>query len=296
MTSGLRATGRLAEDVPLGPLTTYKFGGPAKYLITVEGEADLVEAYSIADEEELPVVALGRGSNVVVADDGFEGIVLVAGPALMEREIGVEVVAGSGVPLPVLARESARAGRGGLEFYTGVPGSVGGAVRMNAGCHGSDTRQVLVTALVFDRNELAANELDPDELGLEYRHSDLDDSHYVLRARFRTEPIEPFSGEAEIRRITRWRKEHQPGGTLNAGSVFKNPQGDSAGRIIDAAGLKGLSVGDVSVSERHANFFVAGSDATASDVFRLVGAVQKRIADATGIDLEPEVRFIGDFS
>lgn len=292
----LLADGRLSEDVPLAPLTTYKFGGPARYVVTVEGEQDLLDAHALARDEGIPVVALGRGSNVVVADAGYGGIVLRPGAELSRRSIGETVVAGAGVPLPLLARETARAGRGGLEFFTGIPGSVGGAVRMNAGCHGTETADVLVTARVFDGDELTLADLGPSDLGLRYRHSDLGDLDFVLEARFRTVDRSPEEAESEIREITRWRKEHQPGGTYNAGSVFKNPPGDAAGRIIDDLGLKGLAVGGASVSERHANFFVASDDATAADVHALVMEVRRRVEEATGVMLEPEIRFLGDFS
>jgi UDP-N-acetylmuramate dehydrogenase len=293
----LRAEGRLEEGVRLGPLTTYKFGGPARYLVTVDDQDDLRDAWRIAGLEGIPVITLGRGSNVVIADEGFDGIVLRAGPGLSQRHIdGDDVVAGGGAPLPLLAREAVRAGRGGLEFYTGIPGSVGGAVRMNAGCHGSETKDVLITALVFDASTDVATDRTPEDLGLMYRHSDLDDRDFVIQARFRTFAQEPEDGERELRAITRWRKEHQPGGTYNAGSVFRNPPNDAAGRIIDELGLKGFAIGGVSVSDRHANFFVAESDATATDVHALVTEVRRRVAEATGIELTPEIRFVGEFS
>jgi UDP-N-acetylmuramate dehydrogenase len=130
---------------------------------------------------------------------------------------------------------------------------------------------------------------------LSYRHSNIDDEMFVVGARFATVAREPTESESVIREITRWRRDNQPGGTLNAGSVFKNPEGDTAGRIVDSLGLKGLSCGAVSVSERHANFFVAGEGATAQDLHALVGDVQRRVKEATGVDLEPEIRFVGDF-
>lgn len=294
----LAAAGRLERGVPLAPLTTYKVGGPARFLVTATDEVEVVLAGSLADETGLPIVVLGRGSNVVVADRGFPGVVLRLGPGFDERRLeGDTMIAGAAVPLPLLARETVRFGRGGLEFYTGVPGSVGGAVRMNAGCHGSETADWLETARVVDLGSGGAvSERDPAALGLSYRHSDLTDAEVVVSARYRTVPCDPVEGEARIREVTRWRKQHQPGGTLNAGSVFKNPPGDAAGRIIDALGLKGLRIGGVEVSSRHANFFVAAADATAADLHALVETVRERVASATGIVLEPEMRFLGDFS
>lgn len=293
----LRSQGRLAADVPLGPLTTYKFGGPASYVIEVDDEASLRDAYRLARAEGMPILALGRGSNVLVADAGFRGVVLRSGPRLLDKDVDEDgvVTAGSAVALPLLARDTARAGRGGLEFYAGIPGSVGGAIRMNAGCHGTETADVLVDAKVFDAVSGTTKDLGWERLGLSYRHSDLDDMCFVISARFATVPSTREQAEARIKEITRWRRAHQPGGTLNAGSVFKNPADDAAGRIIDHLGLKGLRIGGVRVSERHANFFVAEPEATAQDAFMLVEEVRRRVFEATGISLEPELRFVGEF-
>ena len=296
--AALADRGKVSADAPLAGLTTYKLGGPARYLVVVDDEEDLRLAAALAAEEGLAIVALGRGSNVIVSDSGFPGVVIRPGPGLSWWEpAGEEAIdSAAGMPLPLLARETARAGRGGLEFFTGIPGSVGGAVRMNAGCHGSETAEWLTRARVFDLGSGEVAERTPADLDMAYRHTNLTDDHYVLSARFRTVPRDPEDAEETIREITRWRREHQPGGTLNAGSVFKNPPGDSAGRIIDDAGLKGLRLGGAQVSERHANFFVAHEGATANDLFRLVSEVRRRIRDEAGIDLVPEIRFLGEFA
>lgn len=293
----LGATGRLRRDVPLAPLTTYRFGGPARFLVEAETEADLVAAATLASEERLPVFVLGRGSNVVVSSSGFDGVVIRLGAGFSGRSIGSDGVvdAGGAMPLPLLARECARAGWGGLEFFVGIPGSVGGAVRMNAGCHGSDTAERLITARVLSLQTRVAGDRSPGDLDLSYRHSNLADQDVVVSARFRTTAIDPAAAEERIREITRWRKETQPGGTLNAGSVFKNPPGDAAGRLIDAVGLKGFRIGGVEVSSRHANFFVADAGAAPEDVYALVVAVRERVRAATGVDLQPELRFVGAF-
>lgn len=289
--------GKVSANAPLAGLTTYKLGGPARYLVIVDDEDDLRLASRLASEEGLPLVTLGRGSNVVVADEGFPGVVVRPGPGLSwwEPAGDAAIHAGAGMPLPMLARETSRAGRGGLEFFTGIPGSVGGAVRMNAGCHGSETAEWLLEARVFDQATGEASERTPADLAMSYRHTNLTDEHFVLSARFRTVARDPADAEETIREITRWRRQHQPGGTLNAGSVFKNPPGDSAGRIIDQAGLKGMRVGGAEVSDRHANFFVAHEDATAADLQRLVVEVQRRIREETGVELVPEIRFLGEF-
>jgi UDP-N-acetylmuramate dehydrogenase len=293
--SDLAAEGLVVPDRPLGALTTYKFGGPAAWYGEPGTKADLVRIVKAG--AGLPLFVLGRGSNVVVADSGFAGVVVRLSGEFMEMAFsGEDVVAGAAVSLPRLARACAGEDRGGLEFYVGIPGSVGGAVMMNAGGHGSDTAEWLVEASVLDTVTGRESREGPTSLDLRYRHSRLKRTDIVLDARFRTLPRARREGEQLMREITSWRKTHQPGGTLNAGSVFKNPAGDAAGRLIDSCGLKGFTVGGVSVSERHANFFVAGDEATAQDVFGLVAEVRRLVAERTGVELQPELEFLGDFS
>jgi UDP-N-acetylmuramate dehydrogenase len=183
----------------------------------------------------------------------------------------------------------------GLGFYVGIPGSVGGAVFMNAGGHGSDTAAVLTEAIVVDLETGSLSKRAVDSFEMSYRHSNLTDSEVVVQATFSTTPADPAELEAELRTITRWRRIHQPGGTLNAGSVFKNPDHDSAGAIIDRCGLKGSAFGSVMVSEVHANFLVVSTDATAADIHAFVFDVQSKVLRMTQIKLEPEIRFLGSF-
>ena len=197
---------------------------------------------------------------------------------------------------PQLARAAADAGRCGLEFLAGIPGTVGGGVTMNAGGHGSEIADRLVTAAVVDRRTGTTVERTPGDLDLSYRHSNLRPDEIVVAARFSTDACDRGDADGRIREITRWRKEHQPGGTFNAGSVFKNPPGDAAGRLIDEAGLKGLRVGGVAVSAMHANFFTADQDATAQDVWDLIREVRRRVGEQTGIWLTPEIRTAGPFT
>lgn len=294
----LVSSGLIRRDHSFSGLTTYKFGGPARWYAEMGTEHDLVRLLEArrAEDEPPPVFVLGRGSNVVISDRGFDGLVIrLVGDfnsVLIEQGIAS---AGAGVPLPVLARYCSSHGRGGLEFYVGIPGTVGGAVVMNAGCHGSDTAGWLVDATLVDIETAGMRTADPIELGLSYRHSAVGSNEVVTGARFRTVERAQGEGERLMREITAWRRAHQPGGTFNAGSVFKNPPGDAAGRIIDAAGLKGYRRGGVAVSERHGNFFVAEAEARAQDVFDLVNAVRTEIRQRTGIDLEPEILFIGEF-
>lgn len=298
--AGLVAEGLLTEHAPLAGLTTYKLGGPARWMLEADSERDIVRLAGALGEEQapVPVVVLGRGSNAVISDLGYRGVVIHLGDGLSGLDIEPDgtVRVGGGLPLPVLARRSAAANRGGLEFYVGIPGSVGGAVCMNAGGHGSDTAEWLVRARLVDVLTGSIREAGPPELGMSYRHSEVGGHEVVVEAVFRTVPRPRRESEARIREVTAWRRDHQPGGTLNAGSIFKNPPSDAAGRIIDALGLKGFRVGAVRVSERHANFFVAGEGATAQDVHDLVAEVRRRVYEESGVLLEPEIRFIGRFS
>ncbi len=290
--------GLVAEHVPLGPLTTYRFGGPAQWYAEVESATDLERVLAARRDAGVDLLMLGRGSNLLVADTGYPGVVVRLGGDFAVVSIATDgiVVAGGAVSLPMLARHAAKAGRGGLEWYVGIPGSVGGALRMNAGGHGSDTGEWLLDAEVMDAGTGDITTRDVAGLDLSYRHSNLTDADIVLSARYRSIARDPAEAEALIRQITRWRREHQPGGTLNAGSVFKNPPGDAAGRIIDAAGLKGYRCGGAAVSERHANFFVAEAGACAQDIYDLVWAVRRRVGEAVGVWLEPEIRFAGVFA
>lgn len=292
----LVSEGVVGSDVPVAQLTTYRLGGPARYLAEVDDPDVLDRVWKAWKGSGLPVLVIGRGSNLVVSDHGFEGLAIRLGGRFAHISVKAdEVVAAGAASLPALARATVKAGRLGLEFFVGIPGSVGGAVRQNAGCHGVETKEVLEWAEVFDLETGETERLSPTRLDLSYRHSNVRASQVVIGARFFTFAGEVGQGEAKLREITRWRREHQPGGTYNAGSVFKNPTGDHAGRLIDSLGLKGLAVGGASVSHRHANFFEATVDATAQDLHRLVRVIQGRVFEATGIRLEPEVVFVGRF-
>ncbi len=292
----LIARGLLAENVPIGRLTTYKLGGVSRFFAEVLDLEDLSEVAKAAMAETTPILVIGRGSNMLISDRGFDGLTLRLGGSFTKIEIsGSTVVAGGAVALPHLARQTAKAGRGGLEWCVGVPGSVGGAVAMNAGCFGTETVDVLLDATIFDLATGVTSMRGPSTLAMTYRNSDLDPEDLVVGATFRTDESSTEAAEARISEITRWRRDNQPGGTFNAGSVFKNPPGDAAGRLIDASRLKGRRYGDVTVSERHANFFVAGPGATAQDVYQLVKVVQAEVLESTGIYLEPELRMVGQF-
>jgi UDP-N-acetylmuramate dehydrogenase len=294
--SDLIEAGIVHEDVTIGALTTYKLGGPARLFAEPGGRGDLQRVLDRWRDSDMELLILGRGSNVVVSDAGFDGLVLRLTGAFAEIAIMDDhVTAGAAVSLPILARTASKAGLSGLEFYVGIPGSVGGAVAMNAGCFGTETADVMTSADILDVASGVVRTATPRDLDMGYRSTTLDSASLVLGATFGARAGDPKVSEERMREITRWRRENQPGGTLNAGSVFKNPVDDAAGRIIDATGLKGFGVGAVRVSERHANFFVAEQGASADDIWRLVTEVQARVFEATGIRLEPEVRFAGSF-
>ncbi|MDQ1477124.1 MAG: UDP-N-acetylmuramate dehydrogenase [Actinomycetota bacterium] len=291
-----RLPGRVERAAPSAPLTTYRCGGPLAVLVRVDGESAAHEVAAVlATQPDVPGLVIGRGSNLLIADRGFAGVALVPGGDFERLTVDPDtsrVGAGSAVALPVLARQAAKAGIGGLEFFVGIPGSVGGAVRMNAGGHGAQTADVLVSARVLDLGGGGTRELGVDALALGYRRSVLRSRDFALSATFAGAREDPTICDRRIDEIVRWRREHQPGGQ-NAGSVFTNPPGDAAGRLIEAAGCKGLSVGGVVVSEKHANFFAASPGAHADDVLALVRLVQSRVEAATGVRLELELQLIG---
>lgn len=294
-----------SERASFAELSTYRVGGPVAVLVRAHDVDALAAVAEVVRRHQPRLLVIGRGSNLLMSDAGFSGLVVVLEdefeaielPAGGAGEQESPLRAGGAVPLPVLARRAAAAGFAGLEFFVGIPGSVGGAVRMNAGGHGRETVEVLQRAwvldLVGDIGDASPRSRTASDLELGYRHSNLRPSEVVTAAEFTVTPDDPGACEARVSEIVHWRREHQPGGQ-NAGSVFRNPPGDSAGRLIDAAGLKGLRVGGAVVSEKHANFFQAEAGATAHDVIELVAEVQRRVAETTGVELVPELHVVGD--
>jgi UDP-N-acetylmuramate dehydrogenase len=274
-------------------MTTYRVGGPAALFLAAEGEGDLALARDAVASTGVPVLVVGRGSNLLVADAGFGGLAVSLGEAFAAIDIdGTRVRAGGAVSLPVLARQTAAAALTGLEWAVGVPGSVGGAVRMNAGGHGSETAALLRRYRFVDLLGGPEGEFDAARLEFAYRHSTVEPHHVVVWAEYELARGDAAASAAEISEIVRWRREHQPGGQ-NAGSVFTNPPGDSAGRLVEEAGLKGHRLGTAHVSTKHANFIQADDGGSADDVLALVRVVQRIVAERTGIHLQPELRVVG---
>ena len=297
--------GRVESHRPLARLTTYRLGGPARLYVEPVDLHD-VEALgrALARAPEADVLVLGRGSNLVVSDRGWPGVVVRLGAGFARVEpLDIDdpaahlsgLRAGGGAPLPTLANWAARRGLQGLEFLVSIPGSVGGAVRMNAGAHGSDIARTLRSVRLLDLRAGAIGSRAASALELGYRRSRLGGRDLVLDAAFELSRGDPRAIQGRMDGFRRRRAATQPGALQNAGSVFKNPPGDFAGRLVEAAGLKGFRVGGASVCELHANFFIASDDATAQDVYDLVHSVRARVRAAFGVDLEPEVRFAGVF-
>jgi UDP-N-acetylmuramate dehydrogenase len=293
------ALGPAAEvDAPLGALTTYRVGGRAAALVRVDTVEQLVavgESLAAADRGGplTPVVVVGRGSNLLVADRGVPGVVVVLGEGMADVAIdGTIVTAGGGATLPVVARRTAAAGLTGFEWAVGVPGSIGGAVRMNAGGHGSDMAASLRRVRVVDLRTGEDGWMSSGVLELGYRRSALAPHQVVVAAELALSPGDRTTAEAAISEVVRWRREHQPGGA-NAGSVFANPPGESAGRLLDVAGAKGRRHGSAEVSTKHANFVQSDDTGAADDVVALMAELRACVQAHVGIDLRAETHLLG---
>lgn len=297
--------GSVDLDRPLAPLTTYRLGGPATILFEPASAADLLSIGRAArncglSPDEIPLLVVGRGSNMVISDRGFDGLVIKMGSSLSsitgaDDPASARVTAGAATSMPLLANWAARRSFSGLEFTVGIPGSVGGGVRMNAGAHEGSISDTLLSAEVYT---LGADDIavrDVASLGLAYRHSALSALDVIVSASFQLMSDDRRAIRGRMETYRKHRADTQPGALQNAGSTFKNPPGDSAGRLVEAAGLKGHSIGGARVSDLHANFFIAGEGATSQDIFDLVHFVRRRVSEMFGVDLEPEVSFVGPF-
>jgi UDP-N-acetylmuramate dehydrogenase len=283
---------------PLARLTTVRTGGRADWFGRPGDEESLLAALRWADEEGLAVGVIGSGSNLLVADDGFRGLALKLDGELaaIERE-GERVVCGGGYRFPSAAAKTAGWGLSGLEFGVNIPGTAGGAVRMNANAYGGQLAEVLewvdvATATGTDRRT-------PEQLGFEYRRSNLREGEIVARASFHLTPADPDEIRATLASMRERRREAQPSGIKTFGSTFKNPEderagGKSAGQLLEAAGCRGLRHGGARFSEKHANFVENDRDATTADVLELMAAGRRRVFGRFGVELEPEVQVLGD--
>lgn len=293
----------VTSDAEFGSRTTYRVGGRAAVCVEANSAAALAAALAVIEQNGVDHVTLGRGSNMLVADVGFDGVMLVLGSWAEQITIGpldvdvsgadeVTVIAGGAAQLPVVARRTAAAGLTGFEWAVGVPGSIGGAVRMNAGGHGSDMATSLVSVDIVSTGGVTT--VDASALGLGFRSSELTDGQIVTAARLVVRREDRDVTMARVDDIVRWRRENQPGGQ-NCGSVFVNPEPGrvAAGELIDRLGLRGFRVGTAEVSTKHANFIQADHGGRADDVAAVMAEVRRRVEAETGYRLRSEVRLVG---
>jgi UDP-N-acetylmuramate dehydrogenase len=285
--------GRLEPNLPMRDITWFRVGGPAQALFSPADEADL--AYFLRGVgPDLPVTAVGVGSNLLVRDGGIPGVVIRLGRGFgaLAVEEGARIRVGAAMPDMRLAQGAAKAALGGLAFYRGIPGAVGGALRMNAGAHGAETRDVLVEARAVDRQG-NIHVLSNAEMGFTYRHCGAPEDFIFTEAVYQGAPGDPAEIEREMQDVADYREANQPIKSRTGGSTFKNPPGHSSWKLIDAAGCRGLRLGGAHVSEMHCNFLINDGEATADDIERLGETVRARVKANSGIELEWEIKRLG---
>jgi UDP-N-acetylmuramate dehydrogenase len=284
---------KLRENVPLSKFTTLGTGGPARWFAEPESVEELADVLASADGRGVPAAPIGLGSNLLVADEGFEGVALRLKAALAVALAGDgRLVAGGGAALAVCLHRARTAGLGGIEFVCAIPGTVGGAVWMNAGAYGGDIAGVLTRAHVVDAR--GARWLTPAEIGLTYRRSDLRRGQVVAGAEFRLEPRPEEEIRATVAEMQGQRKAAQPTNKRTFGSVFKNPDHElTAGRMLEACGLRGYRIGGAQISPKHANFIENAGSASSADALALIAEARRRALEQFGVRLEPEVQLLG---
>ncbi len=285
----------LTEE-PMKQHTTFQAGGSARLFVMPRNEVETAQLVRICREESVDWFILGRGSNLLVSDKGYDGVVIWLQKYLNQCHTdGTEISAQAGVMLPAVAREAQRCGLSGLEFASGIPGTVGGALTMNAGAYGGDMSQVVKEAVVLTEDG-ALRRMAREELMLSYRHSAVPDQNLVvLHVIFSLTPGDPVDIKAKMDDYNGRRREKQPLEYGSAGSTFKRPQGYFAGKLIEEAGLKGFCIGDAQVSEKHAGFVINRGNATAQEIWSVCCYVQKRVKETFGVELELEVKTVGEF-
>ncbi|MFL5908354.1 MAG: UDP-N-acetylmuramate dehydrogenase [Solirubrobacterales bacterium] len=294
----MSAPAGVESDYPLSRLTTVRAGGPADHFARPETDQEVVELLAWAEREGLPVGVVGSGSNLLVSDQGFRGLVMkLAGELTRIERDGTRVLCGGGARLPSAAAQAAGWGLTGLEFGVNIPGTVGGAVRMNANAYGGELGQVLESVTVS--TAAGSEQRRPEQLGLRYRGSDLGEREIVAAASFALAESNPAEVKATMADMRRRRKEAQPSGIKTFGSTFMNPEdpragGRSAGQLLDEAGCRGLSAGGARLSPKHANFVENTGDATTADILAVMAAARRRVHEQLGVVLQPEVQVLGE--
>jgi UDP-N-acetylmuramate dehydrogenase len=284
--------GKVLEQEPLARHTTWRLGGPARYLVLPADSDDVVKALELAQERGLPWVVLGLGSNVLVKDGGFPGVVIRLGKGLDRFEMkGATAIVGGGMPTPILARRTAELGLAGVERFIGIPGTVGGGIYMNAGCHGAEFAEVVTEVTVMDAKG-KVKQLSRKQISFKYRSSNIDG--IVLEAKLGLGEEAPAKLKELQGKLLRWRKAGTPFDQPCCGSTFTNPGGPkTAGMLIDECALKGFTIGGAQVSTLHANYFINKGNATATDMLKLIEHVRKTVAKKTGVELALECKVIG---
>src|SRR5712691_8720159 len=289
----LKFRGRMLENEPLARHTTYRIGGPARYFLNPAEVADVEKALQFAQDKGVPWLVLGLGSNVLVKDGGFPGLVIRLGKGLDKFEMkGATAIVGAGMPTPLLARRTAEAGFAGVERFIGIPGTVGGGVYMNAGCHGAEFAEIVTEVTVMDPRG-KVRQLSRKQISFKYRASNLEG--IVLEAKLGLGEESPAKLKELQSKLLRWRKAGTPFDQPCCGSTFTNPSGGTktAGMLIDECGLKGFTVGGAQVSTLHANYIINKGTATASDVLKVIDHIRKTVTKKTGVTLELECKVIG---
>lgn len=288
-------SGEVLRREPMARHTTYRIGGPAEFFITCETVADLAETVRLCDEEDVERVTVGKGSNLLVADSGYPGAVITLGKEFKAHRVrGSEIETGAACILAYVVRDAYSRGLGGMEFAVGIPGTVGGAISMNAGSSDAWIGSVVASVTVYLPSE-GLTRLRADEITWGYRSSGLPEGAVVVETVLRLTEADRDVIRAAMDASLERRKRAQPLGVPSAGSVFRNPPGDSAGRLIESAGLKGTRLGGARISEVHANFIVNDGNARAADVLGLVRKAQMTVRDTHGIELTPEIKLLGSF-
>ncbi|MCF7821322.1 MAG: UDP-N-acetylmuramate dehydrogenase [Mariprofundaceae bacterium] len=286
--------GRFDEKISLASHTTLAIGGPARWYFRPGGESELSEALSLIPDST-PILPLGRGSNLLVSDQGFDGVVIDFGGLGGISSDQSELRAEAGARMAKVAQYCAAQGLAGLEFMATVPGDLGGGIAMNAGAFGQQISDTLRSVRILHRNG-GISEINRDQLQMDYRHTVLPTGALVISARFELQNDNSESIRDRMREMRRQRSSTQPLSLPNCGSVFKNPPGDYAARLIEAAGLKGIKIGNARISSTHANFIVNEGKASSEDVLTLIRMAQQAVEEKFGVHLEPEVRILGGIS
>lgn len=293
----LMGTNKIKREEPMKNHTTFRIGGPCEYFITPDSKEEVQALLKLLKDQTYPYFVIGNGSNLLVGDKGFRGAVIQIGKGMdqVTFEENGTVRAGAGIMLAKLATEIMNHSLQGFEFASGIPGTLGGAVFMNAGAYGNEIKDVIIEAVVID-GEGQIRTLTKEELGLSYRNSNVQKNGYiVLEASFLFESGDKDMIAQKMAELNGRRREKQPLNLPSAGSTFKRPEGYFAGKLIQDAGLRGFQIGGAQVSEKHCGFVVNADNATAEDVKELMKAVDQRVYEQFGVHLEPEVRMIGEF-